>query len=40
LDRKRSKNLAEHVCTYFSWKAVARALGDAYGQVWRAAEKR
>ena len=39
LDRKRSKNLAEHVCTYFSWKAVARALRDAYGQVWRAAEK-
>ena len=36
LDRKRSKNLAEHVCTYFSWKAVARALRDAYGQVWRA----
>ena len=33
LDRKRSKNLAEHVCTYFSWKAVARALRDAYGQV-------
>jgi len=39
LDRKRSKNLAEHVRTYFSWKAVARALRDAYGQVWHAAEK-
>ncbi|MGA2258173.1 MAG: glycosyltransferase [Thermoguttaceae bacterium] len=39
LDRKRSKSLAEHVRTYFSWKAVARALRDAYGQVWRAPEK-
>ena len=36
LDRRRSKNLAEHVCTYFSWKAVARALREAYGQAyWR-----
>ena len=35
LDRKRSKNLAEHVCTYFSWKAVARALRDAYAQAYR-----
>ena len=33
LDRKTSRNLAEHVCTYFSWKAVARTLRDAYGQV-------
>ena len=39
LDRKRSKNLAEHVCTYFSWKAVARALRDAYRQVWRAPQR-
>lgn len=38
LDRKRSKNLADHVCTYFSWKAVARALRDAYGQAYRRAE--
>ena len=35
LDRKRSKNLAEHVCTYFSWKAAAKALRDVYGQVSR-----
>ena len=35
LDRRRSKNLAEHVCTYFSWKAVARALRDAYGHAYR-----
>jgi glycosyltransferase involved in cell wall biosynthesis len=35
LDRKRSKNLAEHVCTYFSWRALAKALRDVYGQVWR-----
>ncbi len=40
LDRKRSKSLAEHVCTYFSWKAVARASRDAYGQAWRAPERR
>ena len=40
LDRKRSKNLAEHVCTYFSWKAVARALRDAYGQAGRASRPR
>jgi glycosyltransferase involved in cell wall biosynthesis len=39
LDRKRSKNLAEHVCTYFSWKAVARALRDAYGQVRRTPQR-
>ena len=39
LDRGRSKNLAEHVRTYFSWKSAARALRDAYGQVWRAPEK-
>jgi glycosyltransferase involved in cell wall biosynthesis len=39
LDRKRSKNLAEHVRTYFSWKAVARTLREAYGQVWRAPNK-
>ncbi len=32
LERKRSKNLAEHVCTYFSWPAVARALRAAYRQ--------
>ena len=30
LDRKRSKSLAEHVRTYFSWQAVARALRAAY----------
>ena len=35
LDRKRSKDPAEHVCTYFSWKAVARTLRDAYGQACR-----
>jgi glycosyltransferase involved in cell wall biosynthesis len=35
LDRKRSKNLAEHVSTYFSWRAVARSLRDTYFQVWR-----
>jgi len=35
LDQKRSKNLAEHVRTYFSWKAVARALRDAYRQTYR-----
>jgi glycosyltransferase involved in cell wall biosynthesis len=40
LNRKRSKKLAEHVCTYFSWKAVVRALRDAYGQAGRTAEKR
>jgi glycosyltransferase involved in cell wall biosynthesis len=39
LDRKRSKSLAEYVCTYFSWKAIARASRDAYGQVWRAPER-
>jgi glycosyltransferase involved in cell wall biosynthesis len=39
LDRERSKSLAEHVCTYFSWKAVARALRDAYRQVWRAPQR-
>ena len=39
LDRKRSKNLAEHVRTYFSWKAVARTLRDSYGQVWRAPQQ-
>jgi glycosyltransferase involved in cell wall biosynthesis len=35
MERKRSKNLAEHVCTYFSWNAVARALRNAYSRVWR-----
>ena len=35
LDRKRSKNLAEHVCTYFSWRAVARMLRDVYREVWQ-----
>jgi glycosyltransferase involved in cell wall biosynthesis len=35
LERKRSKNLAEHVCTYFSWQAVARTLRAAYGQAAR-----
>ena len=35
LDRKRSKKLAEHVCTYFSWKAVARMLRNVYGQMGR-----
>jgi glycosyltransferase involved in cell wall biosynthesis len=35
LERKRSKKLAEHVTTYFSWKAVARALRDTYCQAWR-----
>jgi len=39
LDRKRSKNLAEHVRTYFSWKAVARALRDAYVQVRHASQQ-
>jgi glycosyltransferase involved in cell wall biosynthesis len=39
LDRKRSKKLAEHVCTYFSWRAIARGLRDAYGQVWRAPQR-
>lgn len=39
LDRNRSKDLAEHVCTYFSWNAVARALRAAYGQVWRTPER-
>jgi glycosyltransferase involved in cell wall biosynthesis len=39
LERKRSKNLAEHVRTYFSWKAVARGMRESYGQVWRAADK-
>ena len=33
LDRKRSKNLAEHVRTYFSWKAVAGRCGRPIGQV-------
>jgi glycosyltransferase involved in cell wall biosynthesis len=31
LDRKRNKCLADHVCTYFSWPAVARATRAAYG---------
>ena len=31
LERKRSKSLAEHVCTYFSWSAVARTMRAAYG---------
>lgn len=30
LDRERSKSLAEHVRTYFSWQAVARALRAVY----------
>jgi glycosyltransferase involved in cell wall biosynthesis len=30
LDRKRNKSLADHVCTYFSWPAVARAMRSAY----------
>jgi glycosyltransferase involved in cell wall biosynthesis len=33
LERKRSKSLAEHVCTYFSWTAVARAMRAAYGRA-------
>jgi glycosyltransferase involved in cell wall biosynthesis len=40
LDRKRSKNLADHVCTYFSWKAIAKTLRDAYGQAGHTAERR
>jgi glycosyltransferase involved in cell wall biosynthesis len=36
LDRKRSKSLAEHVSTYFSWRAVARTLRDTYSQLRRA----
>jgi glycosyltransferase involved in cell wall biosynthesis len=35
LDRKRNKSLAEHVCTYFSWPAVARAMRSAYGWAGR-----
>jgi glycosyltransferase involved in cell wall biosynthesis len=35
LDRGRSKSLAEHVRTYFSWNAVARAMRAAYGQARR-----
>jgi glycosyltransferase involved in cell wall biosynthesis len=31
LERKRNKSLADHVCTYFSWPAVARAMRSAYG---------
>ena len=37
LERHRSKNLAEHVCTYFSWRAVARTLRDVYAQAGRMA---
>jgi glycosyltransferase involved in cell wall biosynthesis len=33
VERKRSKSLAEHVCTYFSWSAVARATRAAYGRA-------
>jgi len=35
LDRQRSKSLAEHVCTYFSWSAVARTMRAAYGRAGR-----
>jgi glycosyltransferase involved in cell wall biosynthesis len=35
LDRKRNKSLADHVCTYFSWPAVARAMRSAYGWAGR-----
>jgi glycosyltransferase involved in cell wall biosynthesis len=35
LDRKRNKSLADHVCTYFSWSAVARAMRSAYGWAGR-----
>ena len=35
LERKRSKSLADHVCTYFSWSAVARATREAYGRARR-----
>ena len=28
LDRKQSKSLAEHVCTYFSWRAVAQGVAS------------
>jgi glycosyltransferase involved in cell wall biosynthesis len=33
LDHKRNKSLADHVCTYFSWPAVARATRAAYGRL-------
>ncbi len=35
LERKRNKCLADHVCTYFSWPAVARAMRSAYGWAGR-----
>jgi glycosyltransferase involved in cell wall biosynthesis len=35
LERQRSKHLAEHVCTYFSWSAVAKAMREAYGAARR-----
>jgi glycosyltransferase involved in cell wall biosynthesis len=35
LARKRSASLAEHVRTYFSWSAVAKATREAYGKVLR-----
>ena len=33
--RKRSESLAEHVRTYFSWNAAAKATREAYGKVLR-----
>ena len=33
--RKRNESLAEHVQTYFSWNAVAKATRDAYAKVLR-----
>ncbi|MGA2064945.1 MAG: glycosyltransferase [Thermoguttaceae bacterium] len=35
LARKRSASLAEHLRTYFSWSAVAKATREAYGKVLR-----
>ncbi len=37
-ERKRDKNLADHVQTYFSWKAIAGILREVYGQVLRPRE--